>query len=209
MAQQLFVGIRKIWYTDVYSTPTTLAAMGAAIKSIISDTATISIKNVQNELWNYTETDVATRQLKNGLNGVVFWEEKTSQGIPTFEFNMGSYEFKQLGDLVGGESSETDGYARATDEEALALIRKCVIAQTKSLNYIIFPCANIIAQSDTQDFNITLRVRATMIDQEINGLSPEYRIPNAKVKSATVAKAIAEGQKQAIAAGVQGERKSA
>ncbi len=74
-----------------------------------------------------------------------------------------------------GEETTTEADAVGwSSSQDLANINKCIVAQTKTGNYIVFSNAAIVAKGDQQDKNITLGISAVAMESEIDGVAGEY-----------------------------------
>ena len=154
-----YIGIKKIWYTGVLNAaPTT-----SSVKALLN-TAT-EVKNVHSATWGYTQDDPSFTDYINQLDGTTYYREKTSDGTKTINFTMGEFEYQNKADLQGGsvimESETAVGWEPALDTSEI--IEKCIIAQTKTGNYIVFPNAGITGKTDMQEQALGLGVAAVAL----------------------------------------------
>ena len=78
-------------------------------------------------------------------------------------------------DSAGAETTtDTEAVGWSSSQE-LANINKCIVAQTKTGNYIVFSNAAIVAKGDQQDKNITLGISAVAMESETAGVAGEYQ----------------------------------
>lgn len=171
-----FIGIKKLWY----GTPLTAEP---SVKDILTKVASMTeVVNVHNGTWGYTQDDPETTDYINELTGQVYYKDKTSDGAHTINFTMGKFEFKNKAELQGGteikDSEESVGWKNSSDSD---IVQKCVIAKTKTGNYIIFTNASIIAKADTQEKNIGLGVKAVAMENDTEGVAGVYFFDGTKV----------------------------
>ena len=168
-----FIGIKQLWYGDVLTTAPSQANMATLVASLTE------IKNVHEGTWGYSHDDPQVTEYVNELNGQPYYRDKESLGARTINFTLGVYEFKQKADLQGG-SVITEGEGQAQKEigwkssGALENVNKCIIAQTKTGNWIVFSNASIVAKGDQQDKNIGLGITAVCMENENNSVEAEY-----------------------------------
>ena len=92
---------------------------------------------------------------------------------------MGEYEYSDKAALQGGIATTT-GWDRPAIKENIS---KCIIAQTKTGNYIVFPNASIIGKGNFTDKNIGLGVTAVAMETGVTGLSAEVWRDKAEVET--------------------------
>lgn len=171
-----FIGIKRIWYGDCLKaacTPTTLAAW--------LKTAT-EVLNSHDGTWSYSQDDPSVTDYTNELNGQTYYRDKTSEGAKTIAFSIGVYSWKNKADLQGGDMLDSTGAKTSTESNAvgwasnqdLENINKCLVAQTKTGNYIVFSNASIVAKGDQQDKNIALGITAVAMESDYSDVAAEY-----------------------------------
>ena len=171
-----FIGIKRIWYGD----PLTEASNPTSLATWLS-TAT-EVLNSHDGTWGYSQDDPSVTDYVNELNGQTYYRDKTNEGAKTITFSIGVYSWKNKVDLQGGQMLDSTG-AITTDaskacgwssNQSLENINKCIVALTKSGNYIVFSNAAIVGKGDQQDKNITLGVSAVAMESETSGIEAEY-----------------------------------
>lgn len=156
MALKPFIGIKKIWYGDVFA-----AAVTASTLKTWLGTAT-AVKNSHQDTWGYTEDDPTYTDYINELTGGIYYRDVTAKGAKTITFTMGEYELEDLVTLRGGAKVGTDeGWSAASEPN---IVNKGIVGQTKTGNYIVFSNAAIIGKGDQQEKNIGLGVTAVAMD---------------------------------------------
>lgn len=181
-----FIGIKRIWYGDVLTEANTPAKLAAWLK-----TAT-EVLNSHEGTWGYSQDDPSVTEYKNELNGQVYYRDKTDEGAKTITFSIGVYSWKNKVDLQGGTMLDDKGAVTQSEDTAagwassqdLININKCLVAQTKTGNYIVFPNAAIVAKGDQQDKNIALGISAVAMESETAGVAGEYLWDGDKVAAA-------------------------
>lgn len=173
-----FIGIKRLWYGEPLTTE-------PSVKNILTTVATMTeVKNVHNGTWGYTQDDPSTTDYVNELTGITYYRDKETDGAHTIAFTLGVYDFKDKAELQGGDvvtdASETVGWKSKAGAD---LISKCIVAQTKTGNYIIFTNAAIVAKADTQDKNIGLGVSAVAMESDTEGVSAIYFFDGAKISA--------------------------
>lgn len=155
MAKKSFIGIKRLWYTDVL----TSAPTQSTISDIIASAK--EVQNIHEGTWSYTQDDPEVTEYINELTGKPYYRDRISDGSKTINFTIGEYEYEDKAALQGGEvimSSETPiGWASSG---SLKNIEKAIIAMTKTGRYIIFTSAIIVGKVDTQEKNLGLGVSA-------------------------------------------------
>ena len=176
MALKPFIGIKKIWYGDVFA-----AAVTASTLKTWLGTAT-AVKNSHQDTWGYTEDDPTYTDYINELTGGIYYRDVTAKGAKTITFTMGEYELEDLVTLRGGAKVGTDeGWSAASEPN---IVNKGIVGQTKTGNYIVFSNAAIIGKGDQQEKNIGLGVTAVAMDNPNSGVASDYLFDGEKVASA-------------------------
>ncbi|MEG1544283.1 MAG: hypothetical protein RR382_07140, partial [Tannerellaceae bacterium] len=62
-----------------------------------------------------------------------------------------------------------------------SVVEKCIIAQTKTGNYIVFPKASIIGKGSFVEKNLGLGVTAVALETGVKGLSSEIWLDSSEV----------------------------
>lgn len=174
-----FIGIKRIWYTD----PLTTALTPKKLKDLVEGSSLTEVLNSHEGTWGYSQDDPSVTEYKNELNGQVYYRDKTDEGAKTITFSIGVFSWKNKVDLQGGKMYKATGEETTTEADAvgwsssqdLANINKCIVAQTKTGNYIVFSNAAIVAKGDQQDKNITLGISAVAMESENDGVAGEYQ----------------------------------
>lgn len=174
-----FIGLKRVLYGDAINTVTnaatgyTVAEFVALLKTVSSESPKLTeIENVHQDTWGYEESDPSVTDYINELTGQPYYRDITQTSIPTVSFTLGDYAFKDKKELQGGEIGE-DGKSWSRNNMS-ALIEKCIVAQTKSGNWIFMPKANIIGKGNFVEKNIGLGVSAVPLETGIKGLNSEY-----------------------------------
>lgn len=158
-----FIGLKRLWYGNpLTAKPTSIELLNVA--------GMTEIKNVHQGTWSYTQDDPEVTDYKNELTGNNYYRDMTAQGAKNINFTIGEYDFDTRVALQGGKYE--NGVWEAPTE--LALINKCIVAQTKTGHYICFPNASIVTKVDTQEKNLGLGIVATAVEDTTNGLADEY-----------------------------------
>lgn len=169
MAKKVFIGIKRLWYTDPLTTEPTqegIATLTAAAKEI---------ENVHQGTWGYTQDDPSVTEYINQLTGKAYYRDKESDGGKTISFTIGEYDYEDKAALQGGEaitSGETAVGWKASGN--LENVEKAVIAETKSGKYIIFTNAAIVGKVDTQESALGLGIAAVALENATDGVESEY-----------------------------------
>ena len=181
-----FIGIKRLWYCDPVNYDLTA---GTDVKVLIEGgthgtgegavtrTAATEILNVHQDTWSYQQDDPTVEDYINQLTGKPYFRDKQDEGNKTISFTMGEYDYATKAALQGGSviSSGTPAVAIGWKApETMAIIEKCIIALTKSGNYIIFTNASIIGKGDQQQKAIGLGVTAVAQDATGDGVADEY-----------------------------------
>lgn len=178
MALKPFIGIKKIWYGDVFSA----AVTASTLKTWLSSATEVG--NSHQDTWGYTEDDPTYTDYINELTGGIYYRDVTAKGAKTITFTMGEYELEDLVTLRGGAKVGTDeGWSAASEPN---IVNKGIVGQTKTGNYIVFSNAAIIGKGDQQEKNIGLGVTAVAMDNPNSGVASDYLFDGAKVDSAGV-----------------------
>ena len=179
-----FIGIKRLWYgPELTAAQASALNDGASVKTLVTTQANgfTEIKNVHDGTWGYSQDDPSVTDYINELTGKPYYRDKTSDGARTVNFTLGVFEFQQKADLQGGSvimKGEGDA-AKAVgwkSDGALENVEKCIVAMTKTGNYIIFADASIIAKGDQQEKNVGLGITAVCMESEIDGVEAEYMI---------------------------------
>lgn len=166
-----FIGIKRIWYADPIKSVT---APGTGLSkdevlAVIADAKTEEVKNVHQDTWGYEETDPQVEEYIDQLSGKPYFRDAEQQGVPTISFTMGEYDFKTKAALQGGKG-DADSWERSNESE---IIEKCIIAQAKTGDMIVFPRASIVAKGNFVQKNIGLGVSAVPVETGVEGLASE------------------------------------
>lgn len=164
-----FISLKKLWYGDVLTSEPTASGIAA----IVADME--EVKNVHGDTWSYEESDPEVTEYMNALTGVNYYVDMTKQSVPTVNFTMGEYEYKQKADLQGGtvimDGETAIGWKKPKE---LNIVYKSIVALSKTGVYIVFPKAQITAKGDVQEKNIGLGVQAMCVETGVDGVSSEY-----------------------------------
>lgn len=177
-----FIGIKRIWYADPIITVASaeVGLSGAELYAILQDQKTVEVLNSHQDTWGYTQDDPTVTDYINELTGKVYHRDITNGGNKTAAFTLGMYSYQQKADLQGGKATETTWEAPETP----ALIEKCIIAQTKTGKYIVFPNASIVGKVNFVEKNIGLGVAAVAQETGVKGLADEKWFDEEVVKAA-------------------------
>ena len=166
-----FIGIKKLWYgnpltqdiSDVFAVATLVAGM-------------TEIKNVHQGTWGYSQDDPSVTDYINELTGQPYYRDKETLGVRTINFTLGVYDFATKAALQGGAVIKDNQNKEIgwKSSGALENVNKCIVAQTKTGNYIIFSNASIVAKGDQQEKNIGLGITAVCMENEADGVEAEY-----------------------------------
>lgn len=164
-----FIGLKRVWYGDVVDSVTTPSEgfTGEELALLLEDLT--EIKNVHQDTWGYEESDASVTDYINELTGQPYYRDVTQAAIPTVSFTLGQYSFDDKAALQGGRV-EGGAWVR---EEMNSLIEKCIVAQTKTGNYIFMPKANITGKGNFVEKNIGLGVTAVPLETGVEGLASE------------------------------------
>ena len=164
-----FIGLKRIWYGAPLAQAPTKESLNSE-SGILKDMK--EVKNVHSGTWVYTQDGPETTEYKNELTGDTYFVDITSLGGKNVSFTLGQYDFPTRVDLQGGKYE--NGVWESPKEPLL--IRKSIVAQTKTGNYIVFPNAYIISKVDTQEKNLGLGITAVAAEDSDKNLSEEYWI---------------------------------
>lgn len=171
-----FIGIKKIWYGD----PLTAAPTAAGLKTILAGMT--EVNNSHEGTWSYTQDDPSVTDYINELTGKPYYRDATNSGNKTIAFTMGVYSFEDRVALQGGEViTEGDGTVGWKSSSAPQLVYKCIVAQTKTDNFIVFTNAGVIAKTNAAEKNLGLGVTAVAMDNTNSSVSDEYLFDGEKV----------------------------
>lgn len=168
-----FIGIKQLWYGNVLTSDLADAAAVATLVASMTE-----IKNVHEGTWGYSHDDPSVTDYINELTGQPYYRDKTTLGARTITFTLGVYQFADKAALQGGtvikESSETPKEIGWKSSGALENVNKCIVAKTKTGNWIVFSNASIVAKGDQQEKNIGLGITAVCMENENSGVEAEY-----------------------------------
>lgn len=169
MATKPFIGIKKIWYGEVFTEKVTPSALKTWIGTANE------VKNSHQDTWGYTQDDPSITDYINELTGRPYFRDITSNGTKTIAFTMGEYAYEDKVALQGGSVIE-DGEQPVGWEapETPELIYKAIVGQTKTGQYIVFTYAGIVGKNNTVEKNIGLGVTAVAMDNPAAGVADEY-----------------------------------
>ena len=171
-----FIGIKKVWYGPVLTSDLTSVSDITALITPQSGTSTFTeVTNVHQGTWGYSQDDPSVTEYVNELTGQPYYRDKETIGARTINFTMGVYDFATKAALQGGSAITSSGTELGWKSSGnLENVNKCIIAQTKTGNYIVFSNASIVAKGDQQDKNIGLGITAVCMENETSGVSAEY-----------------------------------
>ena len=172
-----FIGIKKVWYTDVIGTVTSAETGYSETELSALIKKATEVTNVHQDTWGYEESDPSITEYKNELTGQVYFRDITDPSVPTIKFKIGKYDYKTKADLQGGKSG--DGKWERT--EMTNTIEKCIIAMTKTGHFIVFPKANITGKGEMVEKNIGIGVTAVCLETGVKGLASELWFDTSKV----------------------------
>lgn len=171
-----FIGIKKIWYGDSL----TEAPTASGLKQLLASMTEVT--NSHEGTWSYTQDDPAVTDYINELTGKPYYRDATNSGNKTIAFTMGVYSFEDRVALQGGElvkdGESVTGWKSAT---APQLVYKCIVAQTKTNNFIVFTNAGVIAKTNAAEKNLGLGVTAVAMDNSNAQVADEYLFDGDKV----------------------------
>lgn len=171
-----FIGIKQIWYGDVFNAAVTATTLKAWLK-----TAT-EVKNSHQDTFQYTQDDPSVTDYINELTGKPYYRDVTSEGNKTIEFTIGEYSFADKVALQGGKLvGSGDGWEAPDSPE---LIYKGIVGKTKTGNYVVFTYAGIVGKTTMADKNMGLGVQAVAMDNPTEAVKDEYWFDGSKVDQA-------------------------
>ena len=164
-----FIGLKRVWYGDVVKSVTAAESgySAAELKTLISTLT--EVKNVHQDTWGYDESDPSVTDYINELTGQPYYRDVTQAAIPTVNFTLGEYSLEDKAALQGGEV-KGGGWERTNMAN---LVEKCIVAQTKTGNFIFMPRANITGKGSFVEKNIGLGVTAVPLETGVDGLASE------------------------------------
>lgn len=178
MALKPFIGIKKIWYGDVFNA----AVTAASLKKWLDNAVVVA--NSHQDTWTYTEDDPTYTDYINELNGEIYYRDVTQKGAKTIAFTMGEWTFDDKVKLQGGKKVGTDEGWETSDTPGI--INKGIVGQTKTGNYIVFTNAAVIAKGNQVEKNIGLGVTAVAMSNPNANVKSDYLFDGEKVDSAGV-----------------------
>ena len=169
-----FIGIKQLWYGNVLTSDLTDAAAVATLVQSMTE-----ITNVHEGTWGYSHDDPSVTEYVNELTGQPYYRDKTSLGARTINFTLGVYDFETKAALQGGAVvkktvSEKETTVGWKSSGTLENVNKCIVAKTKTGNWIVFSNASIVAKGDQQEKNIGLGITAVCMENETSGVEAEY-----------------------------------
>lgn len=173
-----FIGIKKIWYGDVFTEAVTKASLKTWLGSATQ------VKNSHQDTWQYTEDDPTYTDYINELSGNIYYRDVTQKGAKTITFTMGEYTFDDKIDLQGGEKVDTDAGWSASDTPGI--VNKGIVGQTKTGNYVVFTNAAVIAKGTMAEKNIGLGVTAVAMENPNDNVKSDYLFDGEKVEAAAL-----------------------
>lgn len=172
-----FIGIKKIWYGDSLKTAPTAAGLKALLQTMTE------VTNSHEGTWSYTQDDPSVTDYINELTGKPYYRDATNSGNKTIAFTMGVYTMADRVALQGGEEiTEGSDVVGWKSSSAPQLVYKCIVAETKTGNYIVFTNAGIVAKTNAAEKNLGLGVTAVAMDNEDASIADEYLFDGEKVK---------------------------
>lgn len=172
-----FIGLKRVWYAEVIKT-VSASSTGYSVtelKALVE--AATEITNVHQDTWGYEESDATITDYINELTGQPYYRDVTQASIPTINFTIGEYDFATKAALQGGKK-QTDSWERA---DMTNIIEKCIVAMTKTGNFIVFPRAQITGKGTMAEKNIGIGVAAVPLETGVKGLASEIWFDGAKV----------------------------
>lgn len=167
-----FIGIKQLWYGDPMTTPISSASDVATLTNSMTE-----ITNVHQGTWGYSQDDPSVTDYINELTGQPYYRDKETLGNRTITFTLGVFDFATKAALQGGSTTGlTKGWQSSG---ALENVNKCIVAKTKTDNWIVFSNASIVAKGDQQEKNIGLGIIAVCMENETTGVEAEYMFEGA------------------------------
>ena len=175
-----FIGIKKIWYGDSLKTAPTAAGLKDLLKTMTE------VNNSHEGTWSYTQDDPSVTDYINELTGKPYYRDAINAGNKTIAFTMGVYSMADRVALQGGEElKETVGNKEEgvgwKSSSAPQLVYKCIVAETKTGNFIVFTNAGVVAKTNAAEKNLGLGVTAVAMDNENPAVADEYLFDGEKV----------------------------
>ena len=164
-----FIGINRLWYLDSLTSPIDKVA---DLVALLNATGITEVKNSHNGTFTYTHDDPEVTDYINELTGKVYHRDKTTNGTKTIAFSIGEYDLEAKQALQGGKVNTNKDVWEAGDNDEL--VYKCVIAQVKTGNFVVFTNASITAKVDTREKGLMLGVSAVAMDNENESVADEY-----------------------------------
>ena len=172
-----FIGIKKIWYGD----PLKVAPTAAGMKTLLASMTEVT--NSHEGTWSYTQDDPSVTDYINELTGKPYYRDATNSGNKTIAFTMGVYTMADRVALQGGEEITEEGEKVGwKSSSAPQLVYKCIVAQTKTGNFIVFTNAGVVAKTNAAEKNLGLGVTAVAMDNEVATVADEYLFDGEKVE---------------------------
>ena len=181
-----FIGIKNIWYGPSLKEAPTAAGLRNLLKTMTQ------VTNSHEGSWSYTQDDPSVTDYINELTGKPYYRDATNSGNKTIAFTMGVYNMADRVALQGGEevkekvgTSQTAESVGWKSSSAPQLVYKCIVAETKTGNFIVFTNAGIVAKTNAVEKNLGLGVTAVAMDNESASVADEYLFDGEKVAAAT------------------------
>lgn len=172
-----FIGLKRVWYAEVIKTVSAPGTGYSAteLKTLIGSATEVT--NVHQDTWGYEESDPTITDYINELTGQPYYRDVTQASLPTINFTIGEYDFDTKAALQGGKK-QTDSWERV---DMTNIIEKCIIAMTKTGNFIVFPRAQITGKGAMAEKNIGIGVAAVPLETGVKGLASEIWFDGTKV----------------------------
>ena len=171
-----FIGIKKIWYGEPLATAPTAAGLRELLETMTE------VTNSHEGTWSYTQDDPSVTDYINELTGKPYYRDATNAGNKTIAFTMGVYTMADRVALQGGEEiKENSASVGWKSSSAPQLVYKCIVAETKTGNFIVFTNAGVIAKTNAAEKNLGLGVTAVAMDNSNASVSDEYLFDGEKV----------------------------
>ena len=171
-----FIGIKKIWYGE----PLSAAPTAASLKTLLAEMTEVT--NSHEGTWSYTQDDPSVTDYINELTGKPYYRDASSAGNKTIAFTMGVYTMADRVALQGGSEIEENGVKVGwKSSSSPELVYKCIVAETKTGNYIVFTNAGVIAKTNAAEKNLGLGVTAVAMDNADATIADEYLFDGEKV----------------------------
>lgn len=171
-------GIKRVLYTDVENITADLKA--SDMSALIAGAK--DVDNIHGETWSLEETEPSIEKYKNQLTGSVYRQDE-APGELTMNFTIGEYDYALKAELLGGdvikEGEKTVGWKRARGYSG---VEKCLIAQTKDDQWVVFPRGSVVAREASTDKAIGLAVVGSALEPKKIDIRPEYWFDGAEIK---------------------------